>query len=267
MKSLRVTLIGGPTALIEFDGFRLLTDPTFDPPTEYPLSHVTLIKVRGPAMSAASIGNVDAVLLSHDQHADNLDNAGRAFLVNADRVLTTEAGAARLGGNAQGMAPWTNISLTKPDGRRLMVTATPARHGPAGIEPFAGEVIGFMLSSADSKEVVTYVYVTGDTVWYDGTAEVARRFPAATVVLPFAGAAQTRGPFSLTMNVNDVLETASAFPLATIIPLHCDGWRHFTQNGEDLRISFAAFGLDNRLLMPSHGLTVELPLLYSSSRR
>ena len=30
--SLSITLIGGPTALIEIDGFRLLTDPTFDEP-------------------------------------------------------------------------------------------------------------------------------------------------------------------------------------------------------------------------------------------
>jgi hypothetical protein len=29
--SLSITLIGGPTALIEIDGFRLLTDPTFIP--------------------------------------------------------------------------------------------------------------------------------------------------------------------------------------------------------------------------------------------
>jgi hypothetical protein len=28
MSTLRMTLIGGPTALIEIDGFRLLTDPT-----------------------------------------------------------------------------------------------------------------------------------------------------------------------------------------------------------------------------------------------
>jgi L-ascorbate metabolism protein UlaG (beta-lactamase superfamily) len=32
-----ITLIGGPTALIEFDGFRLLTDPTFDGPGAYQL--------------------------------------------------------------------------------------------------------------------------------------------------------------------------------------------------------------------------------------
>ena len=28
----RITHIGGPTVLIQFGGWRLLTDPTFDPP-------------------------------------------------------------------------------------------------------------------------------------------------------------------------------------------------------------------------------------------
>jgi hypothetical protein len=50
-------------------------------------------------------------------------------------------------------------------------------------------------------------------------AEVARRFKAG-VVLPFAGAAQTRGPFHLTMDTNDTIETARAFPDAVIVPLH-----------------------------------------------
>jgi len=50
MNSLRITLIGGPTALIEIDGFRLLTDPTFDPPGSYQLPHVKLEKLTGPAL-------------------------------------------------------------------------------------------------------------------------------------------------------------------------------------------------------------------------
>ncbi len=37
MHALRLTLIGGPTALIEVDRFRLLTDPTLDLPGEVPL--------------------------------------------------------------------------------------------------------------------------------------------------------------------------------------------------------------------------------------
>ena len=76
-----ITLIGGPTALIEIDGFRLLTDPTFDAPgTSYQLPHVKLEKLTGPALAADAVGEVDAVLLSHDQHSDNLDNSGKDFL-------------------------------------------------------------------------------------------------------------------------------------------------------------------------------------------
>jgi hypothetical protein len=39
MSSPVITLIGGPTAPIEANAFRLLTDLTFDPPGEYGLSH------------------------------------------------------------------------------------------------------------------------------------------------------------------------------------------------------------------------------------
>ena len=140
-----LTLIGGPTVLIELAGFRLLTDPTFDPPGLYEARGVTLEKTRGPAIGVADIGMVDAVLLSHDQHFDNLDRAGRAFLAEVGTVFTTDAGAARLGGVARDLAPWETATLDGPDGARLLVTATPARHGPIGIEPIAGDVIGFAL--------------------------------------------------------------------------------------------------------------------------
>ena len=85
----RITLIGGPTALVEFGGFRFLTDPTFDEPGDYQLPHVTLTKTSRPTIAAADVGPVDAVLLSHDQHADNLDNSGRDFLRKAPLALTT----------------------------------------------------------------------------------------------------------------------------------------------------------------------------------
>jgi L-ascorbate metabolism protein UlaG (beta-lactamase superfamily) len=201
----RLTLIGGPTVLIEFAGLRLLTDPTFDGPGDYPLPHVTLHK--------------------------------------------TGAGASRLGGNAEGLAPWETTELQAPDGRIVRVTATPARHGPAGIEPFSGDVIGFVLATDGSAPI----YVTGDTVWYDGVAEVARRFKAGVVLL-FTGAAQTRGPFNLTMNVNDAIETAHAFPDAAIVPVHCEGWAHFTQDCEDVHRSFKALGIEQRLRMLAPGV-------------
>jgi L-ascorbate metabolism protein UlaG (beta-lactamase superfamily) len=258
MSSFTITLIGGPTALIEIDGFRLLTDPTFDSPGAYQLPHVKLEKLSGPALGVDAIGEVDAVLLSHDQHADNLDHTGKDFLPKAKRVLTTVAGAKRLGGHAEGLAPWATTELTGRSGHSLTVTATPARHGPAGIEPLSGDVIGFVVTPARTGS--RPVYISGDTVWYDGVAEVARRFKAG-VVLPFAGAAQTRGPFHLTMDTNDTIETARAFPDAVIVPLHTDGWAHFRQNGSDLRASFdtLGFGARLKLLEPGVATSIEVP--------
>jgi L-ascorbate metabolism protein UlaG (beta-lactamase superfamily) len=253
MPTPRLTLIGGPTVLIEFAGFRLLTDPTFDEPGEYPLPHVTLTNTDAPAIGVDQIGAIDAVLLSHDQHADNLDHGGRAFLPAAGRVLTTVAGAGRLGGNATGLTPWQTINLGKGDGAALRVTATPARHGPAGIEPLSGDVIGFVIEAEGAPPI----YVTGDTVWFDGVAEVARGFKAGMVVL-FAGAARTRGALHLTMNVNDAIETAHAFPNAVIVPVHCAGWAHFSQSCDDVRNAFAALGIGERLRQLTPGLATDI---------
>ena len=254
--TLSITLIGGPTALIEIDGFRLLTDPTFDGPGSYELPHVKLEKLEGPAMTAEALGEIDAVLLSHDQHSDNLDRSGKAFLAKAKRVLTTEAGAKRLGGHAEGFAPWAATELTK-GGAKLTITATPARHGPAGIEPLSGDVIGFVVAS--NKPGSRPIYVSGDTTWFDGVAEVANRFDCG-VVLPFAGAAQTRGPFHLTMDTNDTIETARAFADAMIVPVHTDGWAHFRQNAKDLRVSFDALGFGKRLKLLEPGVATEITL-------
>jgi L-ascorbate metabolism protein UlaG (beta-lactamase superfamily) len=63
MTNVRLTHIGGPTTLIEVDGWRLLTDPTFDHPGEkYNFGWGTSSrKVTGPAIAASGIGPIDAI--------------------------------------------------------------------------------------------------------------------------------------------------------------------------------------------------------------
>jgi len=90
---LKLTLVGGPTVLIEFGSMRLLTDPTFDPPGRYQVNTLHFEKTSGPALSLAEIGELDAVLLSHDQHIDNLDSSGRAMLPTVGKTYTTKSGA------------------------------------------------------------------------------------------------------------------------------------------------------------------------------
>ena len=253
--TITLTLIGGPTVLIEVDGFRLLTDPTFDPPGLYQETPVRFEKLTGPALSVEQIGALDAVLLSHDQHLDNLDSGGRAMLPDVPVVLTTKAGSRRLGGNAIGLSPYETHVIGRSDGRRLTVAATPARHGPVGIEPISGDVVGFVIGRDDPGDCC---YVTGDTVWFEGTAELARRY-RPRVVVPFSGSAEPRGRFHMTMDSNDVLALASAFPTAAIVPVHNEGWVHFKESGEDLMNSFQALGAAARLRLPERGKPMSFP--------
>jgi L-ascorbate metabolism protein UlaG (beta-lactamase superfamily) len=255
-RDVTLTLIGGPTLLIEIGGLRLRTDPTFDAPSEYQLGAVRLRKTTGPALDADEIGPVEAVLLSHEQHFDNLDHAGRAFLPRARTTLTTPAGAERLGGNAQGLAPWETTTVKGANGQSVTVSATPARHGPVGIEPISGDVAGFVLGLEAPGDAI---YVSGDTVWYEGVAEVAKRFRPRLVVA-FAGSAEPRGPFHLTMDSNDVIAAAHAFPDAKILAIHNEGWEHFKESAADLAQAFKALGIADRLITPERGVPLKLSL-------
>jgi L-ascorbate metabolism protein UlaG (beta-lactamase superfamily) len=242
VEELRITYIGGPTAMIEISGFRLLTDPTFDPAGGV---YGNLTKTMGPALEPSSLGKVDAVLLSHDHHDDNLDHSGREFLKNAETVLTTVDGAKRLGGNAFGLAPWESVGfgVHSGNGPALKITATPARHGPAHMD--RGPVVGFALKVAESEQVI---YVSGDTVWYEGVAEVAQKYTVEVAVL-FMGAARVEqvGPWALTMTAEDGVAATRAFPEATIVPLHYEGWKHFSESRDEIEKSFAEAGIQHRL--------------------
>lgn len=251
---LTITYIGGPTALIEFGGLRFLTDPTLDPAgTEYPTAVYTLKKTIDPAVTEDVLASedadtpvaIDAVLLSHDHHFDNLDNAGRDFLAKAARVLTTADGAGRLGGDPVGLAHWETFDIEAPHGRTLRVTATPARHGPEGGD--RGPVIGFVLAYADRPNDA--IYISGDTVWYEGVEEVAKRFDVAVAVL-FMGAAKVAvaGPHALTMTAEDGVNAARSFKRAAIIPLHFEGWEHFTESRAEIEPVFAEAGVGDRLI-------------------
>lgn len=253
---LTLTLIGGPTVLIEFDGVRILTDPTFDPPGEYqgPHSPVVHKKVSGPAIAVEEIGQLDAVLLSHDHHFDNLDNLGRALLPDVGATYTTNSGAERLADNAIGMAPFETRTLEGRSGSKLLITATPARHGPVGVD--AGDVVGFALGIDQPGDLL---YITGDTLWFSGTEEVARRFSPKAIIL-FTGAAEPRGRFHMTMGSEDALEAAAAFPDATLLSVHNEGWGHLKEDQDQLADVFAKFKLGDRLTRFDKGKPLSLAI-------
>ena len=241
-----VTVFGGPTALIEFGGLRFLTDPAFDAPGVYARPKGPgLTKTAPSSVDPADLPPVDAVLLSHDEHPDNLDNSGRAFLAGVPLVLTTRSAEGRLGGTARGLAPWEAVELTRPDGGTVTVTATPAQHGPEGCEPISGEVVGFVLTAPDLPSV----YVSGDNASLAVVERIAERFgPVDTAVL-FAGAART-GLFDgalLTLDSAQAAEAAVILGARRVVPVHFDSWAHFSEGGDVLLAAFTAAGLADRL--------------------
>jgi L-ascorbate metabolism protein UlaG (beta-lactamase superfamily) len=226
--SVRITHIGGPTVLIEAAGRRLLTDPTFDPPGgAYRFGWGTgSRKTAGPAIAAADLPPIDAVLLTHDHHGDNLDPSGRALLPAARAVVTTTSGARRLGAGARGLAPWEATVLESPGLPPLEVTATPCRHGPPLSHPLVGDVVGFALRWEGQEGGV--LWISGDTVLYDGVREVAERLEVDVALLHLGGVRfPVTGPLRYTMTGGEAVELCWLVRPRVAIPVHYEGWAHF----------------------------------------
>lgn len=244
-----VTHIGGPTLLLEFGGWRILTDPTFDPPGKrYFFGWGTMSKkLAGPSIPPEKVGPIDAILLSHDHHEDNLDATGRTLLPGAGRVITTEAGAKRLGGNAQGLAPWATTTLTAEGKVPIEVTATPCRHGPPGSKPIVGHVIGFALKWEGQEHGA--LWITGDTVLYPGLREVPERIDVGIAVVHLGGVTfpWLSGPLRYTMNAKEAVELCGLADPKRIVPIHYEGWQHFRQRENVARSTLDASPLADRV--------------------
>jgi len=239
MKDVRLTHIGGPTVLIEVGAWRLLTDPTFDAPgRRYFFGWGTMSrKLAGPAIPAGDLAPIDAVLLTHDHHDDNLDTAGRAMLPSAGVVVTTVSGAKRLGGESRGLEPWGTTRLEAPGRPAIEITATPCRHGPPLSHPIVGDVVGFALRWDGQEHGV--LWISGDTVLYDGVREVDR-LQVDTALLHLGGVRfPVSGPVRYTMTAHDAVELCSLVRPRTAIPIHYEGWKHFREGRAAIEREFA----------------------------
>jgi len=78
--------------------------------------------------------------------------------------------------------------------------------------------------------------------------EVARRFDIGLVLL-FMGAAKLAvlGPAHLTMTVEESLKAARLFAKAPIVPLHFEGWEHFSEGYDEIIRQYTKAGMTDRL--------------------
>ncbi|RJE25256.1 hypothetical protein PHISCL_02406 [Aspergillus sclerotialis] len=258
--SFSITHIGTATAIFEIDGVNLLTDPFFSPAgTSWDMGGGNVLQnVETPALGLENLPPIDAILLSHEDHPDNLDELGRRLL-DGRHVFTTIDGAKNLAPRpaVRGLKPWETISVLL-SGKQFEITATPCQHLPGG------ECTGFIMTTKDfgvsNDGKPNAIYFTGDTVYIDELAKIPEKFHivAAVMNLGAAFASLPDGPFQITMDGKQGARLFQIINADYLVPMHYESWGHFTQFGKDLVKVFKEEGIFEKVCWLDPGKCVQI---------
>ncbi len=276
--SVKVTHISTATAIISIDGINFLTDPVFCPAgsayeyhgwAKVPNLHdwgftetpppATLRSIAGPAIELNELPPIDAVLLSHEDHVDNLDPLGRQLL-DGRRVFTTPDGERNLKPRpgVVGLRPWETVQATI-GGKEFRITGTPCKHFPGG------EVTGFVLESdsfgTDEKTgLANAVYFSGDTVWIDELAELGKRWHIVVAVLNLGNALfpYPNGILQITFDGKQAAHLMRVTGAEVMVPIHFESWEHFTEHQDELSGVFRKEGVDGKVRWLTPGVATEV---------
>jgi L-ascorbate metabolism protein UlaG (beta-lactamase superfamily) len=137
------------------------------------------------------------------------------------------------------LAPWAVTQLEHEGRVPIEVMATPCRHGPPLSRPITGDVIGFVLRWEGQTNGP--VWISGDTVLYDGVREVARRLKVGTAIVHLGGVRfPFSGPLRYTMTAQEAVEPCGLMQPQTIVPIHYEGWSHFREGRAAAEQAFAS---------------------------
>ncbi|KAF4336265.1 Zn-dependent hydrolase of the beta-lactamase fold [Fusarium beomiforme] len=266
-----VTHVTTATAIVDIDGIKFITDPIFD---EAPQSHDRSLAIglkpgefylnlqENPALSIKQTPIIDCVLLSHEDHVDNLDETGRQLLLGR-RVITTPDGAKNLSDypGTCAIQPWQTLKFHF-GGEEWCITGVPCVHVPGG------EVTGFLIHkqsfgiSPDGRPNV--FYFTGDTILIEEEFKKLRENYHVVVALTNLGQAKLPNPKSpsgfaqITMGGEDALRMMEILEADMLVPMHFESWTHFTQDRKALEEVFSSGGTEDKVKWLCSGKEVKL---------
>ncbi len=248
-----ITHISTACVLLEIGSVRILTDPVFDTGVEEyragPGAWFT--RSEGPALTPDEVRNLDAVLLSHPHHSDNLDETGRRITANAREVITAlEEVRAFPERRITGLRAWSKTTIFGRGGEEIAVTATPALHGPRFL-PGVRNVRGYILEWAGQE--YGPLYISGDTIYHKALRDLAQ-WRIGTAILHL-GAANFWPPYPpfirFTFNGKEAARLARELGpgLRQIIPIHYEQstWSHFKEDAASYHRAFQKAGVGEKL--------------------
>ncbi|MEU7423695.1 MBL fold metallo-hydrolase [Streptomyces sp. NPDC040750] len=258
--ALDLYFIGTATVLLRYGDLVLLTDPNFLHRGER--AHLgyglTSRRLTEPALHPAELPALDAVILSH-LHGDHFDRRARRELDRSVPIVTTPHAARRLRtwqgfGQAGGLRTWENHTVRK--GRsQVRVTALPGAHSLQPVlRRLLPPVMGSMLEfGRRDGPVALRLYISGDTLPYDGLGEIVRRFPRADLAVLHLGGTQLPGGFVVTMDGAQGAGLVRRLGRPRTMPVHYDDYTVFRSPLEDFLAEADRLGLRERLVHCGRG--------------
>jgi L-ascorbate metabolism protein UlaG (beta-lactamase superfamily) len=214
----RLTWIGHASFLLSLDGVNLLVDPVLAPRTG-----LVYRRFDGPGLSIDQMPAVAAVLVSHN-HFDHLDTAVMASLPGVRAIVPTGVGRWLAGREVAELGWWDSTEVAG-----VRVTLVPARHWSRRRIGDTNRTLwgGFVIEGNGAS-----VYHAGDTAWFDGFAEIGRRFPGlSAAVLPIGGYAPAWFMESNHMSPEQAGRAFLACGARLLVPMH---WGAFRLSDEPL---------------------------------
>jgi L-ascorbate metabolism protein UlaG (beta-lactamase superfamily) len=261
----QITFIGTATVLIQFSGFTILTDPNFLHRGEraYVGMGLSTRRLTDPALTIDQLPPLDLVVLSH-HHGDHFDRRAASDL-GKDVPIATEPHAARKLRRQGFTRPvalntWQRWTL---DGRESSVdiTSLPAKHAPAPLDRVLPPVMGSLIDFRHGDELRYRIYLTGDTLYIDDLAEIARRFGDIDLCCIHLGGTRIAGVL-LTMDGRQGVQALRSVRPRRAIPIHYDDYGLFKSPLGDFQSQAVDAGLETELVYLQRGDTYR----FSSAR-
>lgn len=263
--ALRIHFIGNATVLLSYGPLTVLTDPNFLHRGQYAYLGYGLLSRRltEPALDVTELPRLDGVVLSH-LHGDHWDRRARRHLDHTVPVLTTRHAARRLRvvhgfRRTAGLRTWQAFTLQR-GGARVRVTALPGRHaGHAVLRGLLPPVMGSMMEFGPvGGPVALRLYISGDTLVYDGLDEIARRFPAADLAVLHLGGTLLPGGFLVTMDGAQGAELARRLGSWLLLPVHYGDYTVMRSPLDAFLAEADRMGLGDRVVHCRHGRRARL---------
>ncbi|MGC0377067.1 MBL fold metallo-hydrolase [Streptomyces sp. SAI-229] len=256
-----ILFIGNATLLIRYGELTLLTDPNFLHRGQFAHLGYGLVarRLTEPAVGVAELPHedLDAVVLSH-LHGDHFDRVARRGLDRGLPFVTTPHAARLLKGlygfrHATGLRTWQGRTLRHGDSS-VRVTSLPGRHAPGPLRVLLPPVMGSMLEFGDrSGEVRLVLYLSGDTLMYDGLRGIAGRYPDIHLAVLHLGGTTLPGGLVVTMDAGQGADLLDLLRPRRALPVHHGDYTVFRSPLEDFLAEAGRRGHAARLVRCAPG--------------